>query len=39
MVAARDVRNRTRAVAEELFHLENVAGERYASLYERVLNN
>jgi glycosyltransferase involved in cell wall biosynthesis len=39
MVAARDVRNRTRAVAEELFHLENVAGERYASLYERVVNN
>ncbi|HKV32826.1 MAG TPA: glycosyltransferase [Pyrinomonadaceae bacterium] len=39
MVAASDVRDRTRRVAEQLFHLENVAGERYASLYDRVLNN
>jgi glycosyltransferase involved in cell wall biosynthesis len=39
MVAAPYVRDRTRRVAEELFHLENVAGERYAALYDRVLNN
>ena len=39
MVAAPNVRDQTRRVAEELFHLENVAGERYASLYQRVLNN
>ena len=32
-----DVRKRARAVAEEVFNLETVAGERYASLYERVL--
>jgi glycosyltransferase involved in cell wall biosynthesis len=39
MVAEPDARKKTRRVAEELFHLENVAGERYASLYQRVLNN
>jgi glycosyltransferase involved in cell wall biosynthesis len=39
MVAASDVRDRTRRVAEQVFHLEKVAGERYASLYQRVLNN
>ena len=32
-------REKARKIAEELFHLENVAGERYASLYQRVLNN
>lgn len=32
-----NVRKRARAVAEEVFNLETVAGERYASLYERVL--
>jgi hypothetical protein len=39
MVASPDARNKARRVAERLFHLENVAGERYASLYRRVLNN
>jgi glycosyltransferase involved in cell wall biosynthesis len=39
MAAEPDARTKARRVAEELFHLENVAGERYASLYERVLNN
>jgi glycosyltransferase involved in cell wall biosynthesis len=39
IAAEPDARTKARRVAEELFHLENVAGERYASLYERVLNN
>ena len=39
MVAEPDARDKARKIAEELFHLERVAGERYASLYERVLNN
>jgi hypothetical protein len=32
-----DVRKKTRRVATELFDLRSVGGERYASLYERVL--
>jgi glycosyltransferase involved in cell wall biosynthesis len=32
-----DVRRKARLVAEEVFNLETIAGERYASLYERVL--
>ena len=39
MAAEPDARAKARRVAEQLFHLENVAGERYASLYQRVLNN
>lgn len=39
MVAEPDARKKTRRIAEEVFHLENVAGERYASLYQRVLSN
>jgi len=39
MVAAPGAREKARRVAEELFHLERVGGERYASLYRRVLNN
>ena len=39
MVAEPDARDKARKIAEELFHLQRVAGERYASLYERVLNN
>lgn len=39
MVAEPDARDKARRVAEQLFHLENVGGERYASLYDRVLNN
>jgi hypothetical protein len=31
------VRESARKVAERVFNLETVAGERYASLYERVL--
>jgi hypothetical protein len=37
MMAADDVRARARAVAEEVFDLVTIAGERYASLYEKVL--
>ena len=33
-----DVKTKTRAVARELFDLHTVGGERYASLYERVLD-
>ena len=33
-----DVRRKARAVAERVFNLETIAGERYASLYERVLD-
>ena len=32
-----DVRKKARSVAERVFNLETVAGERYASLYEKVL--
>jgi glycosyltransferase involved in cell wall biosynthesis len=32
------VRAKTRQVAERLFNLETIAGERYADLYEKVLN-
>src|SRR5689334_11824867 len=32
-----DVRDKARLVAERVFNLETVAGERYASLYEKVL--
>jgi hypothetical protein len=32
-----DVREKARVVAERVFNLETVAGERYASLYEKVL--
>ena len=39
LVGEPDARDKARKIAEELFHLERVAGERYASLYERVLNN
>jgi len=39
MVASPGARDKARRVAEQLFHLENVAGERYASLYQRVLKN
>lgn len=38
MVVAPEARVKARRVAEQLFHLETVGGERYASLYERVLN-
>ena len=31
-------RDKARRIAEQVFHLENVAGQRYASLYQRVLN-
>jgi glycosyltransferase involved in cell wall biosynthesis len=34
-----DARAKARKIAEEVFHLQNVAGERYASLYQRVLNS
>ena len=39
MAAAPGARDKARRIAEQVFHLENVAGQRYASLYERVLNN
>jgi glycosyltransferase involved in cell wall biosynthesis len=39
MVAAPDARGSARRVAEQVFHLEKVGGERYAALYERVLNS
>jgi glycosyltransferase involved in cell wall biosynthesis len=39
MVAAPDARGSARRVAEAVFHLEKVGGERYAALYERVLNS
>ena len=32
-------REKARRVAEQVFHLEAVGGERYASLYERVLGS
>jgi glycosyltransferase involved in cell wall biosynthesis len=37
MVRRPDVRKSARSVAEQVFNLETVASERYASLYERVL--
>jgi glycosyltransferase involved in cell wall biosynthesis len=37
MTARPDVREKARAVAEQLFDLNVIGGERYASLYERVL--
>ena len=37
MVAGPEVREKARAVAEQLFDLNVIGGERYASLYERVL--
>ena len=37
MLADREVRSKARLVAERVFNLESVAGERYASLYEAVL--
>lgn len=39
MAAAPGAREKARRVAEQLFDLETVAAERYASLYERVLNS
>jgi glycosyltransferase involved in cell wall biosynthesis len=39
MVAAPNAREKARSVAEQLFDLERVGGERYASLYERVLSS
>lgn len=38
MAAAPGARDKARRVAERLFDLESVGAERYASLYERVLN-
>lgn len=38
MAAAPGARDKARRVAEQLFDLERVAAERYASLYDRVLN-
>jgi glycosyltransferase involved in cell wall biosynthesis len=32
-------REKARRIAEQVFHLERVGGERYASLYDRVLNS
>jgi glycosyltransferase involved in cell wall biosynthesis len=37
MLTAADVRKKAREVAERVFDLGTIAGERYASLYERVL--
>jgi glycosyltransferase involved in cell wall biosynthesis len=39
MASAPNARAKTRRIAEQLFHLETVGGERYASLYKRILNN
>jgi glycosyltransferase involved in cell wall biosynthesis len=39
MAAAPGAREKLRSVAEQLFDLESVAAERYASLYERVLSS
>ena len=38
IVAAPDVRKNARSVAEQLFDLTAIGAERYAALYERVLN-
>jgi hypothetical protein len=37
MLSDVEARKKARAVAERVFDLETIAGERYASLYERVL--
>ena len=39
MAGAPGARDKARRVAEQLFDLETVGAERYASLYERVLNS
>jgi glycosyltransferase involved in cell wall biosynthesis len=39
LVVAPEARVKARRVAEQLFHLETVGGQRYASLYQRVLNS
>ncbi|MFN2405194.1 MAG: glycosyltransferase [Pyrinomonadaceae bacterium] len=39
MVRLPDARDKARGVAQRVFNLEAVGGERYASLYERVLNS
>ena len=39
MVAEPGARDKARSIAEQVFHLEKVAGQRYASLYDRVLKN
>lgn len=39
MVVAPEARVKARRVAEQLFHLETVGGERYAALYDKVLNS
>ena len=38
MAAQPDVRKRARAVAEQVFALDAIGGERYVALYEKVLN-
>ncbi|HKG62215.1 MAG TPA: glycosyltransferase [Pyrinomonadaceae bacterium] len=38
IMAADDVRKKARSVAERVFNLGTIAGERYASLYEKVLS-
>jgi glycosyltransferase involved in cell wall biosynthesis len=38
MVARPEVREKARAVAEQVFDLQTIGGERYASLYKRVLD-
>jgi glycosyltransferase involved in cell wall biosynthesis len=37
MIAEPEVRRKARAVAEQLFSLHTIGAERYASLYEKVL--
>jgi hypothetical protein len=37
IVRDNEVRNKARSVAEQVFNLDTIAGERYASLYEAVL--
>jgi glycosyltransferase involved in cell wall biosynthesis len=39
MARVAGARDKARRVAEQVFHLEEVGGERYASLYERVLSS
>ena len=39
MVASGDVRSSARSVAEQLFDLNAIGAERYASLYEKVLSS
>jgi len=38
IAADREARKKARAVAEQVFNLQTIAGERYASLYEAVLD-